>query len=720
MFSLNRFGGHSLAAALLLGNAQLALGQTTNASATLDQHHAIEEVVVTGQLKKSQAETALPVSVLAGEQLQQQATTNLGETLQSVPGVHAASFGSGVGRPIIRGQSGNRVRVLQGSLNTLDGSAVSPDHANGVSPLAAERVEVVRGPATLLYGNGAVGGVVNLIDNRIPDQRIEKTRAEFSQNHNTNNDQNTSAGLFETGLGAWQLHFDGSYYESNEVRIPGRAQLDEDAEDNTDGFIGNSDTDGSAFTLGTSYVGDTFFTGIAISQQKQNYGLPPGTHGHHDEEHEEDEHEDEIEEEHGEEVDVRIEMEQTRYEWQGQWLLTGVIEQIEAHVAYTDYEHSEIEIELEEHHDDELEEEHEDEEHEEEHHGTEFSHEGFDSRITLSLAPWGPGWSGVAGVHLQQREFGAEGEEAYIAPTDITSNGVFVVQSLDAGPWTFELGARLEQTDTELASNCTQNQTTFSAGASALRAISEDSNVWVSIARAERAATEEELFSNVESSSCTNPDEEQWVEHVATGQIELGNPDLDSEVSHNVEIGWRKHLGVWQAEINLFYNDIADYIYPAFTDDDEVVVYDQEDARFYGGELQFTTHLFKRGDSHLDLTLTGDWVHGKLDQSGNVPRLAPGRVGIALGWVAERWSLQLKGTEVMTQNETAIGESSTDGYTLIQAYGDYHFELADSEWLVFVRGNNLLDEDIRDHTSFIKDAAPAPGIGFDVGARWMF
>ena len=689
-----------------VGFAPLALAAAISPSVfaqhTTSPHHKIEEIIVTGQVNKSKNETALPVSVLSGEALREVLQVSLGDTLKSQPGVHSASFGTGVGRPIIRGQSGNRVRVLKSGLSNLDASAVSPDHANGLSPLAAERIEVLRGPATLLFGNGAIGGVVNVIDNRIPDQAIESAKFVVDFNHNTNNDQNTTAALFEASSGNWQWHIDGNFYDSGLVEIPGDAARgdDDEGEEQRSGIIGNSDAEGDNLTLGSSFIGDNFYVGWSINQLNNDYGLPPGVH-------QEESGEEEVEEE---EVEVRIEQEQTRYELKGQWTLDGSIELIEAQIAYTDYQHEEIEIELGEHDESE-------EEEEEEHGGTLFSNEGFDSRLKLQHQAIA-GWSGIVGAQWQDNTFGGEGEEAYIGETDISSLAIFAVESLQLEAWTYELGARLEQHSAELSSSCDQEQTTISASGSALRQLNEQSSIWASVSYSERAATEEELFSNADSGSCQ--EQAELVEHVATGQIELGNPDLDKEASQNIELGWRTLQGRWQGEVNVYYNQVDDYIFLSETGINGVVFYDQQDATFYGAEAQFTTHLMQTEHGHLDLSITGDWVQGELDNGDSLPRITPARLGTSLGWSAQRWSAKLSLTEVLEQSKIAPGEVSTNGYSQVQVFADYHLYQGDAEWSIYARGNNLLDEDIRDHTSFIKDAAPAPGIGFEIGTRFVF
>lgn len=661
-------------------------------------HKDIEEVIVSGALDKSRQDTALPVSIISGDALRAATKNSLGETLSSLPGVQSGTFGTNVGQPIIRGQSGNRVRVLQNNIAVLDAAAASPDHANGISPFAAEKIEVLRGPATLLYGNGAIGGVVNVLDNRIPKAVPEETEIQFLQKHSTYNDQDTSSLAIDGGVEQFAFHVDGTYYESNDYEIPESTFLPPFQDEARRGTLGNSDSDSTNLTAGGSYVFDTGYFGFSVSDLEQEYGLPAAPPGVSDEEG----------------VDIRIDLEQTRYEFELGLEFEGWVESFTAHIGFTDYEHQEIEIEPEEEEEGE-----EGEEEEEEGPGTVFSNEGFDSRFTINHAPVA-GWDGIIGLQVQDREFGAEGAEGFIGETDISSFSIFALETLERGDYIYEVGARVESSDTELSSSCDQSETTFSASGSVLRKLTESTNIWFSTSLSERAATEIELFSNVDGSTCTNPADDELVEHAATRRIEVGNPDLDTETSTNIELGILKHSGSWTGEFNLYYNDISDYIFADFTDDPEIVVYEQQDAEFIGVEASLTHHIIDAENHHLDIILFGDYVEAELDDNNDVPRLAPARIGAELSWVSTQWNASLRLVDVADQTRTGENETETDGYTLLETYVEYKIPTGAGNWAVFAKGNNLLDEDIRDHTSFTKDSAPAPGIGFDLGVRVNF
>ena len=231
-----------------------------------NQHELNEVVISASPLEENSAGVNQAVSVLTGDSLHRKAAATIGETLQDEPGVTNSGFGPGVGKPVIRGQVGNRVKVMQDGLGTLDASSASGDHAITTEALVAERIEVLRGPATLRYGNGAIGGVVNVIDNRIPDTLPDKTTGAVEYRHNSVNDQDSTVILLDgaitgTPMGNWAWHLDGLHRDSNNTRIDGYAQNPEPGEDpadheSTHGYIDNTDTRATTGTAGISWIGE--------------------------------------------------------------------------------------------------------------------------------------------------------------------------------------------------------------------------------------------------------------------------------------------------------------------------------------------------------------------------------------------------------------------------------------------------------------------------------
>ena len=378
---------------LLLVNQQTYAGS--------DHVQELDQIIISAPLSQSSANTALPVSILSGDELRMKASTSIGETLKNEMGITSQSFGPGVGQPVIRGQSGSRVHVLQNGLGSLDVSSLSPDHSNSTESLWAEHIEVLRGPTTLLYGSGAIGGVVNILDNRIPD-RIPDTLIEgtFEQRYNTVNEGKSSAFKIDGGKGMLAWHLDGFYRDSMNQQIADHAI--KGVEDG--GRLLNSNTRAQSGTAGFSVIGDQGFVGFSINHLDNNYGVPPSDEP--------------------EEV-IRIDLKQTRYDMKAEMNEPlAFAEKLKVRLSYTDYQH--IELENGET-------------------GTVISNEGFESRIELIQKPWAFFDHGVLGLQTKNSEVSALGEEAVIPKTEINSFGFFTVQDIHTDNMTYEIGMRVEQ-----------------------------------------------------------------------------------------------------------------------------------------------------------------------------------------------------------------------------------------------------------------------------------
>jgi len=659
----------------------------------------LEEVIVTAPLHRQEAETVHPTNLLTGDELRRRVASTLGATLQQEVGVTYASFGPGVGQPIIRGQGAPRVLVLQDSMPSEDAANTSNDHANAVEAVLAERVEVLRGPATLLYGSGAIGGIVNVIDGRVPSSVPDQTRARAEYRYGDNADANTFAGRVDSGVGNVALHLSGFTRENDEVEIDGYADADGEGEK---GFIENSDSEAQQLTGGLSWVADRGFIGLSVSTLDTEYGIPPGAHGHHhDEDHEEEDHDEEQhdEDEHEEEEFVRIELEQIRYDLRSEieaplpW-----IETLRAYVSYADYEHTELEG-------DEV--------------GTVFQSESWNTRLE-AVHQLGDSLHGAVGLQWHDRDFKAVGEEAFVPPTQSQSWGVFLVEEWHTGDLMFEFGGRWNRDEYEPTSGPSRDFDTFSQSISGMWKLSESGALKAALSLSERAPSNEELYSDGV--------------HVATRSYELGDDGLSEESSTNIEIGYHFHTDALSLQLEGFYNRVSDYIYQAQTGEvfnpdiemtesqcsadveDEclpVVQWRQQDADFYGVETELKVQL----PANAHLSLFGDYVHGELDNNRNVPRLPPLRFGAELGWATEAWDLGLRVTEFTDHDRPGENEEETDGYTLLSAHIDYVFSSGANSWTVFVRGDNLLDEEVRNATSVLRDLAPEPGRTIEIGVR---
>lgn len=666
--------------------------------APLGAHGAVgaelEEIIVTVPLHREEAETVHPTNLLTGDELRRRVSTTLGATLQQEVGVTYASFGPGVGQPIIRGQGAPRVLVLQDSMPSEDAANTSNDHANAVEAVLAERIEVLRGPATLLYGSGAIGGIVNVIDGRVPSSVPDQTRARAEYRYGDNADTNTFAGRVDSGVGNVALHLSGFTRENDEIEIDGYADADADGEGEK-GLIKNSDSEAQQLTGGLSWVADRGFIGLSVSTLDTQYGIPPGAHGHH---HSEDESEDQSEE-HDEDEFVRIDLEQTRYDLRSE-IETPLswIETLRAYVSYADYEHTELEG-------DEI--------------GTVFQVESWNTRLE-AVHQLGDALHGAFGLQWHDRDFEAIGEEAFVPPIQSQSWGLFLVEEWNSGDLTIELGGRWNHDEYEPTSRPSRDFDTFSLSMSGMWASPQSGALKAALSLSERAPSNEELYSDGV--------------HVATGSYELGDDGLSEESSTNIEIGYHFHTDALNFQLEGFYNRVRDYIYGAQTgevfnpdlemtesqcsadDKDEclpVVQWSQQDADFYGLETELKIQL----PANAHLSLFGDYVRGELDNSGNVPRLPPLRFGAELGWATRAWDLALRVTEFTDQDRPGENEEETDGYTLVSAHADYRFSDGPNSWTVFIRGDNLLDEEVRNATSVLRDLAPEAGRKIEIGVR---
>jgi iron complex outermembrane receptor protein len=690
------------------------------------QQLPMEHVLVSVPIHKKTAETALPVTVLSGEALQRQAAATIGETLGSRPGIASASFGPGVGRPVIRGQQGPRALTLQNGTLSADVSSLSPDHGVTVEPLLADSIEVLRGPATLLYGGGAIGGVVNVVDDRIPRAPIEGLTGGIEYRYDEATGMDSGVFRLEGGGRALTFYLSGSTRETDDLQIPGRA-IDEAAlekqealqgghgykedgghaeeePENTDGYIANTNSDTETITAGGSYhFGERGFVGLAVSHLETEYGIPPGAHGHHEEEHEGDEHEGREEHEHEEEEEfVRIDLEQTRYDANLHLHNLGEnIEVLRGFLTYTDYEHVELEgAET----------------------GTRFDRQTWETRLELVHTPLLGGVHGVVGLQWREDEFVALGEEAYVPRTDSSEVGLFLVEDFHRGDWTYELGLRTDwvERDPDAQTADSEDFTSFSLSGSVLWSISPAWQAGFSLSRAARAPSTEELFSNVDA---TGP--EELVPHAATAAIEIGDPDLDEEVSLNTDFTLSWTGSGTRADLALFYNRFNDYIFlfnsGSEVGDTPVYLYGQDDADFYGIEFESEFRLLTGDTGDLWFGLFGDVISGEFDDNGDVPRLPPRRLGARLSWSGDALGAWVSVLDAADQDDPGEFETETSGYTRWDAGVDYRWRLRDSRELVaFLKWKNIGDEEIRLSTSFLRNYAPEAGESLEAGIRFTF
>jgi len=692
------------------GNTELSVsaGETVTADIALDIHgfHTFHQTVVVSASvdPRQQEDVAQATTVLTGDELALRVQPTLGETLAQEPGVSSTGFAPGASRPVIRGFTGERVRILQNGLGTGDVSATGDDHAVAVDPGAAEQIEVLRGPAALLYGGAAVGGVVNVVDNTIPQYRFDDLfTGRVDLGLGTVADEWSGAVNLEGSSGDWAWHLDALTRRTDDYSIPGYAEADHGEHDDHEGeeddhggeeeepygVLENSDLETRRYAAGlTRFFGDDGFIGISWSGYDTEFGVPG--HEHHEEEGEEEEHEDEHDE-HGEEA-VRSDLRQRRIDLHGAVTRPfGWFDGARFRLGFFDYEHRELEAE-------EI--------------GSEFNNEGWEGRLEFSQRRRGA-WGGAFGLQLQSRDFDAIGEEAFIPPTQSDSWAIFAVEEFDLGAFDWQLGARYEALDHQAVEDAALDRD-FSGISGSLGLIWNAGEPWslaASFTRSAKLPAPSELYADGF--------------HPAAGVYEVGNPDLDEETGLGADLSLRLELNRLHGVVNVFYNRIDDFIYPMFTGEEEdgveVVHYTQDDSTFYGGEVRAGIELYEWGSRHLDLDLGADYVRAELRETGEpLPRIPPFRYLAGLRYHDDRWQGSLEVRRVDEQDRIADGETVTPAYTMLNASVGYRFFIGGQVFDLLLRGRNLTDEEARNHVSYNKDLVPLPGRDLSLSLRVQF
>lgn len=659
---------------LLFFDMPAALAQTG------DQSVELPSVTVAAPIS-SQTESTFfkPVTLLQGDDLRRKREANLGDTLSRELGVASTSFGPGAGRPIIRGMDGSRIRVQENGVGTGDLSIISPDHAVATDSLNASRIEILRGPSTLLYGSGTSDGVVNVITDRIPDRLFKAPQGNLEARYNSAMNERTGAFNASGSLGQISWNLEAFKRKTDNIKIPGRANKHDPESEH--GIVKNSAVDSDNLSFGSSYVGERGFLGASISRLESLYGIP-GPEG------------------------AKIDLGQTRYGVAGELddPLKG-FQQLKMRFNYNDYKHNELENNGEV--------------------STRFKNDELEGRVELLHNPLA-NWQGIMGAQFQNRNFSIAGTEAFLPSTKSNTVGLFMVEKRNWRRWQFEVGGRLERTEQNPQGTALRSRdfNLYSISTGGAWEFTDGYKLNLTATRGQRAPTTVALYADGI--------------HVATNTFDSGNAALTKETSNNFDLALHKTTGVIKGKVNLFYNQINNYVFQRSIDSNGdgladrmndaamldptgsyvVQNFAQTGAKFYGAEAEAIIALLP---DMLNLRLFTDMVYGKLNHNGNIPRLTPQRFGLELDHQWGAWLSNFSVTRVAHQNRVARLESETQGYTLMNAEVAFNVKGGRStHYTFFLQGRNLLDSDIRVHTSFLKDTAPLPGRAAVIGIRGTF
>jgi iron complex outermembrane receptor protein len=696
-----------------------AIGLVLACAAAASAQDAPDQIVVTSTpLGVTTDEITGSVVVVDDEHIKDRLAGSLADTIAHEPGVSSTFFGPAASRPVIRGLGADRVRVLNNGVGLIDASAASPDHAVATEALEAERIEILRGPAAIAYGGGAIGGVVNVIDGRIPSEAPEDgLDGELYFGATSVDDGTTAAGRARFGFGNFVFQLEGLTREGDAYDIPGfsesaalRALEEEeehehddgapsvafDEEDHEDeeevfGFVENSDYSFDTGSVGVSFVGERGYIGASVRFTDANYGVPGGHHHH--EEHE-DEHDDgapsiafdEGDEE--EEEIIRIDLQQTRYDIRGEYRFDGsVFERLIVSAGGADYKHVELEGEET---------------------GTIYDNEGWEARAEVRLAQMGR-WTGAFGLQLSDSDFSSIGDEAFVPPSQTDEWGLFGVQRFDADSWGLEFGGRIENREISTAAT-TRDFDTQSFSGSIFWRPEDNTFMALTLSRSERAPTDIELFSD-------GP-------HLATQTFEIGDADLDVETGTSLEFILRKDFADgWSLEGAFFHAEYSDFIelFATGAEEDELPVFEfrQDDASLTGFEARVSGPLGVVAGWDVSGEVMAEYINAELNSGDALPRIPPFGLTAAVEIEKGAHEGRLEAVFADDVGQSAAFELPTEGYTLINArWSTRPFE--DHDIRVILEGRNLTDEEARLNTSFLKDLLPLPGRNFRVGLSFGF
>ncbi|MFB0873041.1 MULTISPECIES: TonB-dependent receptor [unclassified Sphingobium] len=690
--------------ALPLCLALPAFAQAPDAAAGRGAYHDQRaDIVVTALIPRRQGDILSGTTVVSGEQLTRELRPSIGETLARQPGVSATSFGPNASRPILRGFQGERVRILTDGIGSFDVSNTSVDHAVAINPLTADRIEILRGPSALLYGSSAIGGVVNVIDSRIP-RRVpdEPVHIDALANYGSAANERSGSGEIEVPLtDKFVVHFDGSYSKTGNLdtgsyiltpTLRAQAAASDEAEirdlASLRGKLPNSAGRIWEVAGGAAYIDAGGNIGVSFAHTDNFYGVPVRYSLDPDSEAEQ----------------VRLRMKQDRVDLRSEVAVNGgFLDSVRFRAGYADYQHQEIEDTGAV--------------------GTTFNNQSMESRLEFVQAKRG-GWDGASGVQYFTRRFEVVGEEKFLPRNQTEQFGLFTLQSLDLGATRIEGGARYEHSklsaDADDSLFFDGRSRSFDAVSGSLgisQAILPDWRIGLNLSRSERAPSAEELFARGN--------------HAGTQAFELGNADFGKEKSWGVEGTLRGSGAGYSFSLAAYHNWFSGYIYESVAPDSvcqtvnggedlefPCYAYAQADARYYGFEVEGSVTLATVGSTKIAIDGLADYVRATIKGSGPAPRIPPLRLLGGVEAQGDRFSARAEVEHVFDQDRVTDFETPTDGYTMVNASLSFKPLAGNDRTTLMLSANNLFDVEARRHASFLKDYAPLAGRDIRLTARF--
>lgn len=702
-------------------------------SSSLHQHENTEVIRITADpLARTQLNSAQPVSILAGDELREQQQHTLGDTLAHQPGISATHFAGVASSPIIRGLDGPRVKITQNGLDSADVSRGSPDHAVTTETSTAEQIEIFRGPATLLYGSGAIGGVVNVVDQRIAHDFVGGQQGFFGLSMDSASDRREGQFSFSADNKDTVWHVDGFTRRSDDYQVP-RFTNDEGEQLDT---VENSFVDAKGLNTGVSYIFDSGYFGLSYGRLEQQYGIPG--HGHHA-----DEHGDEHADEHGKEVGPYGDMWQNRVQVHGGWKNpSAAIKQLELRYGFTDYQHQEIEDATP---------------------ATTFTNRQHELRLTANHHALA-GWNGAFGYHYFDQQQQAFGEEAYTPPADTSRHALFWLLEQQFGDFNWQTGIRVEEVEVsannaEIIATRQFDFTPVSASLGFTVPLTSDLQLALNLSHAQRAPSANELFSNGA--------------HLATRTYELGLLyELHEEGEHDyhieanslapalekansIDLSFHIERPNFHLDYTVFYNRIDNFVFNNITGVNslDLAHADEHDDVIHGDD-HADDHADEHADEHdhsdglpvllnqqRDVELFGHEISGawrindnwefngfadyirarSVDGAGDLPRIPAQRIGTDLRYLASNWEAKLGYTYHFKQSRIAANETVTAGFGLLDAQVNLFPQAISTMGMsIYLKAENLTNELGLVHSSFLKDDAPIRGRNFSIGLRGEF